>query len=182
MSQSWVGVLLCLLSLGLALNFLISFRIIRIVRNVEGENLAPLTPVPGTEIGALEVTMLVSGKTIELHRLSPAVLLFMSSRCAECRKKTDEVSQLARDAIPLEFGVWHVSMDKPRSGLPLFTEGPLVKNVLMISEGALGLLNPRVSTPYYLLMGPSAEVQAGGIIGDDGWKVLLRQVKEEPGF
>jgi hypothetical protein len=165
---------------AVALNLQLSFRLLRLLKR-HGLDGAPARPLPvGAALAAVRGRQLAgAGGWAEAPRAGqPAVLLFLSSKCAKCRGKLAELAALAPLAARAGVALWLVSSE-PRWRLRRFLAGSgLDGAALCVGGKAYRRLNPLLASPAYLFVDAHGALQAGGPIGDEDWLSFAAQMRE----
>ncbi|MQA18768.1 MauE/DoxX family redox-associated membrane protein [Rugamonas rivuli] len=140
---------------------------------------APQAPALGEHVAAVMGRMLDDGRPEMLPGVEQAVaLLFLSSRCPSCRGKLPEIAGLLAPAVEAGLKIRLVSAE-PAWRLRRFLAGDALRAITVRVGGRrYARLNPAMQAPYYLFIGPSGDLQAAGLIGDDDWLSLRAQLEE----
>ncbi|ELX08335.1 hypothetical protein Jab_2c03810 [Janthinobacterium sp. HH01] len=140
---------------------------------------APQAPALGEHVAAVMGRMLDNGLPEMLPGVEQAVaLLFLSSRCPGCRSKLPEIAGLLAPAEEAGLKIRLVSAE-PAWRLRRFLAGDALRAVTVrVSGRRYARLNPAMQAPYYMFVGPSGDLQAAGLIGDDDWLSLRAQLEE----
>lgn len=168
-----------LLALSVALNFLLTLRLTRIVAHNEFMK-APMTVPIGEALPAFEGRMLGDGRRIGAQALDgqAAVLLFFAPECKDCKARIVEISAMYPAMRAAGVGIWVVSAHSARR-LRVFLQGtPLLDHTLRVRASALRSLNPRQAAPFYIFIDHSRTVLASNFIGDENWASFCGQMRE----
>ena len=140
---------------------------------------APQPPALGEHVAAVMGHMLDDGRPEMLPGVEQAVaLLFLSSRCPSCRGKLPEIAGLLAPAEEAGLKIRLVSAE-PAWRLRRFLAGDALRAITVRVGGRrYARLNPAMQAPYYMFIGPSGDLQAAGLIGDDDWLSLRAQLEE----
>ncbi|MED5523264.1 MAG: redoxin domain-containing protein [Pseudomonadota bacterium] len=172
--SQWV---LLLLSLSVALNLYLTFRILR--RLDEPPQIPELLPtVPGGPLAA------VIGKSLQGTKLAlgqegkASALLFLSSQCPKCREKLPQITELAELAEPAGLQLWLVSTESSARLRRFLASTPLLSRVVRVAARQHKRLNPTLSSPFYLFVDHLGQLEAGGHIGDENWQSFAEQMQQ----
>lgn len=140
---------------------------------------APQPPALGEHVAAVMGRMLDNGMPEMLPGVEQAVaLLFLSSRCPSCRSKLPEIAGLLAPAEEAGLKIRLVSAE-PAWRLRRFLVGDALRAITVrVSGRRYARLNPAMQAPYYMFIGPSGDLQAAGLIGDDDWLSLREQLEQ----
>lgn len=179
MDMQIIYLVLVVLCLSVALNLKLTFDLLRLIRNPpEAEDpLAHL--VIGDVIPEVQGQLLSSGTQTALPLPGkPQVLLFLSSRCPVCKEKLQEIGLLypfAQDA-GVEFSF--ITLEA-KDKFTDFLQSPVLSAVAVSLEASqYKLLNPALSSPFYLFVDHEQKLQTGGTVGDEDWQGFASQLSE----
>ncbi|WKE64857.1 redoxin domain-containing protein [Gallaecimonas kandeliae] len=173
--MSLTQLVLLILSLSVALNLALSFRILRLLREPPVAQ-DPLPVTPG------ELLTPVRGRTLEgspillNHQGRASALLFLSSQCPKCREKLPELTALTGLLEPAGLDLWLVSNEGQGRLNRFLADTPLAPLTLRVGVKAYKKLNPSLSSPFYLFVDHEGRLQAGGTVGDPDWQSFLDQM------
>lgn len=170
---------LAALAFAIALNLRLTLAVLRSARRGR-ERAAP--PQPGQPLPAVGATPLAGRGRIALGGAGSArALLFLSSQCPKCRAKVADIASLAVVAADAGLALWIVS-DEPRWRLSSLLRGTaLAARTLRLGRQDYRLLNPLRASPAYLFVDHEGTIDAAGLIGDDNWRALERQLLDGDG-
>lgn len=179
MSTSLIELLLVLLLAAVALNFLLTARIAAIVREAPEPHELPFTFPVDTPAPALQGRWLDSGQPFSSERLAgiPMVLVFLSSGCADCRKRVPELTELLPVARRAGVELLVVTAES-KARARAFLGTALFEQTISIDAPTRKSLNPRNSSPFYLFIGGDNRVEASNFVGDADWLSFVEQLDE----
>lgn len=178
MEMSLLYTCLVVLAVLVALNLKLTLHLFELIRNPRLLN----PPFLATEIGEPIFNLkgrTLSNKAIELTLIEQATaLLFLSSRCPQCKEKLSEIEAL----VPLLKGagltLFLVTNEPKRHFVKFLKNSSLLEHALLIDKTSYKNVNPTMSTPYYLFVNHLTELQAGGVLGDEDWQSFIQQMDE----
>ncbi|RNF31892.1 hypothetical protein NM04_04815 [Massilia aurea] len=174
MSADMLYLTLAALAFAIALNLKLTLAVLRSARRAAH----PATPLqPGERLPDIDGTTLAGHARVRLAEPGQArALLFLSSRCPKCRDKVPAIGALAGAAREAGLALWIVS-DEPRWRLRSLLRGTaLAAHTARIGAHDYRLLNPTMASPAYLFVGHDGAIEAAGLIGDQHWRALERQL------
>lgn len=178
--QSLLELMVFVLLVAVCINFWMTLRIARIVREAPEPQDLPFTTDIGRPAPAWQGTRLATGDGFSSGATigRPTVLVFLSSGCVDCRKRLPELVAMQPAVRQAGIELLVVGMESERR-LRAFVGGtPLLEHVVVIDRKARSLLNPRNSSPFYLFIDDEGIVQASNFIGDRNWEVFVDQMHE----
>lgn len=173
-----LAILCAALAAGLALNLVLTLKVLSAARTMVVNATAPPRPHVGERVTVAEGRSL-EGARIALPEAGRAnALLFLSSRCPKCRGKVPEISGMAPLAANAGLRITVVTMESRRRLHGLLGPG-LAAACVRVRGRQYRVLNPSMSTPFYLFIDAEGTLVARGDIGDDGWHRLRDQLDGE---
>jgi len=174
MSADMLHSILAALAFAIALNLKLTLSVLRSARRA-AHPAAPLQP--GERLSDVEGTTLAGRTRVRLAATGQArALLFLSSRCPKCRDKVASIGDLAGAARSAGLALWIVS-DEPRWRLRSLLRGTaLAAHTIRLGAHDYRLLNPTMASPAYLFIDHEGAIEAAGLIGDQHWRALERQL------
>ena len=168
------------LTLSVALNFWLTFRLIHTVRTLPIPSGTKAMPV-GTAISEVPMTRFVDKQPDSLgnHPNEAKVLVFLNSKCDKCKAKLPElratIGKTANQGVIIRI----VSMEK-RWRLKRFLQDEVLLNAtLRTRQPSYYYLNPQNASPFYMFIDAENTLQASGMIGDENWGNFIAQLDEE---
>lgn len=168
------------LAVGLALNLVLTLKVLSAARGMVVNATAPPRPHVGERVAVVEGRS-IKGERIALPESGRAnALVFLSSRCPKCRAKVPEIEGMVPLAEQAGLRVTLVTMESRRRLHGLLGAG-LAPACARVRGKQYRVLNPSLSTPHYLFIDADGALVARGDIGDDGWHRLRDQLDGERG-
>lgn len=179
MASSFVLVVLLLLTVSVALNFLLTLRLAAIVGAREYERL-PLAMPAGTPLPAFSARRASDGRTIASDALrgSPAVFVFLSPGCGDCRARLAELAAMHPSILRAGVTLWVFGTGSRRHVAGFLRDTPLLDHAMRIDAATRRKLNPRQAAPFYLFVDDGGIVLASHFIGDADWSSFCEQMRE----
>lgn len=170
---------LILLALSVALNLKLTFCLLSSVRNMMAAQGQDFTLPVGEPVPAVRGKPMLGGKkTVFTAGPRPAALLFLSSGCPKCKSKLPEIGRMLARADEAGLDIWLVSREA-KWRLRRFLLGTALPGVTMrVSTDEFKLLNPTMTSPYYMFLNESGRLEAGGMIGDENWLSFREQMED----
>ncbi|WP_341503679.1 hypothetical protein [Gallaecimonas sp. GXIMD4217] len=170
--------ILAILSVSVAINLKLTFRILQLMRNPPPQDTA-LAFAPGDAVPEIRGKRLADAQAMSLdHSGRASVLLFLSSRCPKCREKLPEIAALVPRLGPAGLDLWLLTTERKGRLEEFLGDGPLMALALKVSGRAYKQLNPALASPFYLFLDHQGQLQAGGMIGDADWQSFIEQMAE----
>lgn len=179
MTPSFLVVVLSALTLSVVVNLLLTLRLAAIVAAREYERL-PMALPAGTPLPAFHAWRLGDGRRVASDALrgAPAVLVFLTPGCGDCRAKVVELAALRPAIARAGLTLWVFGAGRPRQVAELLRGTPLLADAMRIDEATRRRLNPRQAAPFYLFVDPEGIVLASHFIGDADWQAFAGQMHE----
>ncbi len=179
MAPSFVLGVLLLLTVSVALNFLLTLRLAAIVGAREYERL-PLAIPAGTPLPAFSARRAGDGRRVASSALrgSSAVLVFLSPGCGDCRARVTELTAMHASIARAGVTLWVFGAGSRRQVAELLRDSPLLDHAMRIDATTRRKLNPRQAAPFYLFVDDAGIVLASHFIGDADWSSFCEQMRE----
>jgi Redoxin len=179
MDPQFVAVVLFVLTISVALNFLLTLRLAAIVSEREYERL-PLAMPAGTPLPAFSAirTRDRLKMTSDTLRGSAAIIVFMSPGCGECRARLVELAAMHAAIARAGVTLWMIATGNRRQVAEFLQGTPLLDHAMEIDKATGRKLNPRTAAPFYLFVDDGGIVLASNFIGDADWLSFCEQMKE----
>ncbi len=179
MASSFVLVVLLLLTVSVALNFLLTLRLAAIVGAREYERL-PLAIPAGTPLPAFSARRASDGRRVASAELlgSPAVFVFLTPGCGDCRARVAELAAMHAPIVRAGVTLWVVGTGSPRQVDAFLRDTPLLAHAMRLDRKTRHALNPRQAAPFYLFVDDAGIVLASHFIGDADWLSFCEQMRE----
>lgn len=178
MEMSLLYTCLVVLAVLVALNLKLTLHLFELIRNPTLLNPPFLASEVGEPIANIKGRSL-SKKAIELTQIEQAIaLLFLSSRCPQCKEKLPEIEALVPLLKDAGLTLLLVTNEPKRHLVKFLKNTSLLDHVFLIDKASYKSVNPTMSTPYYLFVNHLTELQAGGVIGDEDWQSFVQQMDE----
>lgn len=166
------------LAVGIALNFVLTLKVLTAARAMIVNATAPPRPPVGERVAVIEGRSIDGARIVVPEAGRANALLFLSSRCPKCRGKVPEIAGMAPLAEKAGLRISLVTMESRRRLHGLLGAG-LAATCARVRGKPYRVLNPSLSTPYYLFIDAEGTLVARGDIGDDGWHRLRDQLDGE---
>ncbi|MGN6519952.1 MAG: TlpA family protein disulfide reductase [Dokdonella sp.] len=168
------------LAVGLALNLLLTLKVLSAARAMVVNATAEPRPHVGERVAVVEGRSL-EGARITLPEDGRAnALVFLSSRCPKCRAKVPEIARMVPSAETAGLRITLVTMESRRR-LRGFLGDALIAACVRVRGRQYRALNRVLSTPHYLFIDAEGTLVARGDIGDEGWHGLRDQLGPDEG-
>ena len=179
MASSFVLVVLLLLTVSVALNFLLTLRLAAIVGAREYERL-PLAIPAGTPLPAFFARGASDGRRVASAELlgSPAVFVFLTPGCGDCRARVAELAAMHASIVRAGVTLWVFGTGSRRQVDAFLRDTPLLAHAMRIDRNTRRKLNPRQAAPFYLFVDDAGIVLASHFIGDADWLSFCEQMGE----
>lgn len=180
MSPELLHYLVIALLLLVVFNLWLSFRLYARLHALQGEDeLPPLLPA-GAAMPYINGHFLADGSEYHSNQrdVAASVVVFLSARCADCRKKIPELVHILPAIHEAGIDLLVVGMEKAPQMREFLAGTPLFPHALMLDRVAKKSLNPRNATPFYLFVDHAGIVQATNFIGDEDWLAFMQQMEE----
>ena len=179
MDSKIIYFVLTLLTFSVALNFMLTFAVLKSVRKMLADNELPFTLPVGEKVPDIDYRLLASGEAVAVSGTRQAiVLLFLSSTCPECREKLPEMERLLPLLHSAGVNMWLVSQE-PKWRLKRFLKETSLSTIATrVNKHDYKILNPTQTSPYYLFIDHAGCLEAGGLIGDDNWLSFCAQMDD----
>ncbi|QGX39938.1 hypothetical protein [Permianibacter aggregans] len=180
MSETLITMALLLLLCLVTLNLFLSLRLARRMRPAEREPKLPFTVVLQAELQPFSALRLQSEQTLTAEQLfaKPSVWVFLSSSCADCRKRLPELLALLPAMQTADVALWITGFETADKMRGLLGETALFPHLLTLEPAVRQQLNPRNSAPFYLFVDEARIAQASNFIGDPNWQAFVAQMQE----
>lgn len=176
----FVAFVLCVLSVSVALNFLLTLRLAVIVGAREYERMPMALPV-GSPLPQFSAKRLRDGRRIGSDTLhgTAAVLVFLSPGCGDCRIRRGEIAAM-RDAMrSAGVTLWVFGAGNKRRMQAFLAGTPLLEDSMEIAASVHRKLNPRNAAPFYLFVDDQGIVLASHFVGDADWLSFCAQMQDD---
>ncbi|MFT4925954.1 MAG: hypothetical protein ACI8WB_002049 [Phenylobacterium sp.] len=177
MNEALLYPLLGCLSIAVALNLVLTFRLAAMLRLNMGQTVVPLTLPFGEPVPDYIATSIVEGKPVNTRQQS-CVLLFLSSTCKDCKAKVPQLAQLQPALEHAGVAMWLVSAESKKRLENLLSGSDLLNRTVTMPTNLMKTLNPRHASPFYLFIDEQQILQASGMIGDDNWLSFIDQMQQ----
>lgn len=179
MASSFFLVVLLLLTVSVALNFLLTLRLAAIVGAREYERL-PMAIPAGTPLPAFSARRASDGRTVASDTLrgSPAVFVFLTPGCGDCRARVAELTAMHAAIVGAGVTLWVFGTGSRRQVAEFLRDTPLLDHAMRIDEKTRRKLNPRQAAPFYLFVDDGGIALASHFIGDPDWLSFCEQMRE----
>lgn len=178
MEASLLYTCLIILALLVALNLKLTLHLFELIRDPSLLNPPFLARPVGDFMPEIEGKS-ANNTPVHLAELGQAsVLLFLSSRCPQCKEKLAEIQALIPAADDAGLSLLLVTQEPLRHFSKFLQHELLLNQVVKVSSKQYKQLNPSISTPYYLFIDHLNQLQAGGVIGDEDWLSFSEQMSE----
>lgn len=178
MDPQFVVVALGLLAVSVAVNFVLTLRLAAIVSAHEQDRL-PLSLPTGMPLPAFTART-VDGHVVASSSLlgAPAVLVFLSPGCGECKARREELIDMHPAMQRAGIALWVFVNAKPAQARDYLRDTPLAPHAMRIDKATSAKLNPRMAAPFYLFVDPEGRVIASHFAGDPDWRSFREQMRE----
>ena len=181
LNDSILFLVLGFLTLSVALNFWLTFRLMGTVRRLpmaQGETAPPLSP--GTVLTDVSLDRITdqSKVTLSTYPEHAKVLVFLNSKCTHCQATLPELRAAVQKSHDLGVLIWIVSTEKRARMKSFLQDEALLGTTLRASEATFEYLNPQGAFPYYLFVDAEHTVQAEGMLGDENWGNFMEQLQQ----
>ena len=178
MDPQFLTIALGLLAVSVALNFVLTLRLAAIVSAQEQARL-PLSlpigmPLPAFKARAVDGSMVAS---VSLQG-APAVLVFLSPGCGECKARREELIDMHPAMQRAGIALWIFVNAKPALARDYLRDTSLAPHAMRIDTATSATLNPRAAAPFYLFVDPEGLVIASHFAGDPDWRSFREQMRE----
>lgn len=179
MASSFVLVVLLLLTVSVALNFLLTLRLAAIVGAREYERV-PLAIPAGTPLPVFSARRADDGRRVASAELlgSPAVLVFLTPGCGDCRARVAELTAMHASIVRAGVTLWVFGTGSRRQVDAFLRDTPLLAHAMRIDAATRRTLNPRNAAPFYMFVDDAGIVLATDFIGDADWLSFCEQMRE----
>lgn len=180
MTQSLLELLVFVLLGAVCLNFWMTLRIARIVREAPEPQDLPFTVDIGVPVPGFQGTRLASGSAFSSHDTAgrPVVIVFLSSGCGECRKRLPALAGMRPAIGQAGIELLVIGMEGERRVRSFLGSSTLLEHVVLLDRNARRRLNPRNSSPFYLFIDDKGIAKASDFIGDRNWEMFVDQLHE----
>jgi peroxiredoxin len=167
-------IILTVLTFSVALNLILTFSVLKSVRNMLIVNEA-LTS--GEKVPDVKCQLLTTGETVYVSSNQRAIVaLFLSSACPKCREKLPEIEKLLPPLKMAGVSMWFLSKE-PKWRLRNFLKASSVFQITaLVSKQDYKTLNPNLTSPYYLFIDHNGYLETSGLIGDENWESFVSQM------
>lgn len=167
------------LSLAVALNLVLTFRLAAMIRAGVGQPVVPLTLPFGEEIKnyPFSMTSVQEGKPI-FNKNESCVLIFLSSKCKDCKSKIPQLIKLQPALSHTGVSMWLVTAESKSKLEKFFLNTTLLNRAVTMQPSEIKILNPRSASPFYLFINEQNILEASGMIGDDNWNSFISQMQQ----
>lgn len=177
--NSWIYLLLLLLSLSVLLNLQLTLKMYLRVKELPGFYSQASTPQPGDQLQLLQGKNLHTGVAEEIwQQQSATVLLFLSSRCPKCQQKLAGLNQLQLLSQHSGVQIRLLSSEPGWRFKRFLAATSLAAQTLKMSGRDYLQLNPLQQSPAYLFVDQQGQIQAAGLIDDDNWLAFVAQLQD----
>lgn len=108
----------------------------------------------------------------------PMVLIFLSSKCADCKEKLPQLEHLIGRSVDAGVNIWLVWNETAASVTPFIGNGQLLSQSISMPLSIQKTINPRSASPFYLFVDENNLLQASGFIGDANWQSFATQISQ----
>lgn len=180
MTASLLGLLVPILLVAVTLNLLLTLRLASLVRDAPEPQDLPFTLEPGSIAPTFSGRRLRDGSIVSSEDLAgaPVVLVFLSSACADCRKKLPELAGILPAARRAGVEFFVVGMESEGRIRRFLAASPVADRALAMSARSRRKLNPRSGSPFYLFIDHEGTVKASHFLGDRNWGIFVQQMSE----
>ena len=181
MDDSLIIVLVTFLTLAVALNLLLTLRLATAVHNQPVQT--PLTVPIGQRLPDFAGRRYTDRSVVSAADLAgqPAVLIFLSAACGDCRKKLPELLDLHPSMRSAGVLLWIVGTQSDGDIVQLLQASPLIDDLILLPAAERLKLNPRNSAPFYIFVDHQGAALASNFLGDEDWQSFLQQMAEVAG-
>lgn len=178
LDPAFLAVVVGILALSVALNFVLTLRLAAIVREHAQDRLPNSLPIgmplPAFSARAVDGTPVASSTL----RGAPAVLVFLSPGCGECKARREELIDMHPAIRRAGIALWVFVNAKPAQAREYLRDTPLAPHAMRIDKAVAEQLNPRTAAPFYLFVDPDGRVIASQFAGDADWRSFREQMRE----
>ncbi|MBA3486223.1 MAG: redoxin domain-containing protein [Lysobacter sp.] len=180
MDDALIQMLLFFLLAAVTVNLVLTLRLAAIVREAP----EPASPTSTLELDVVipdfRGTMLADRRTLSAEALAgrATVLVFVSSRCGDCRRKVPEIERLLPAMGKAGIVLLVVAMDSEARMRKFLGDTPLLEHVLVLGKEQRRRLNPLSATPFYVFVDDQRIARASDYIGDENWESFVGQMQE----
>lgn len=181
MTTSLVELLLLVLLVAVTINLVLTIRITAIVRDAPEPEDLPFTAKLDAAVPAFSGARLSNGATVSSVSLAGGtalVLVFLSSGCADCRRRIPELTAILPAIRAAGIELLIVGMESPARVRKLLVDTGLLEHAIVLDRNSRKALNPRNGSPFYLFVDGNRDVKASNFLGDENWLVFMEQMKE----
>ena len=178
MDDALIRILLIFLLAAVTLNLVLTLRIAAIVGGAPADSRSSVELE--VAIPDFAGTMLADGRSLSAEALAgrATVLVFLSSRCGDCRRKVPEIVRLLPAMHRAGVMLLAVAMDSETRTRKFLGHTPLFEHVLLLGREDRGRLNPLSATPFYVFVDDQGHAKASNYIGDENWQAFVDQMDE----
>ncbi|HAA15623.1 MAG TPA: hypothetical protein DCE41_29505 [Cytophagales bacterium] len=170
------------LTLSVALNFWLTFWLIRTMKRLPISTNTTSPPLPaGTVVSDITLDRFTDKESVTLSAYPnhAKVLVFLGSKCPKCKTKLPELRASLDKTDNLGLLIWILSVEKKRQIKNFLRDEVLLGATMRTTQATYDYLNPQAAFPYYLFLDTENRVQAEGMIGDENWLNFLEQLEQE---
>ncbi|MDW3190970.1 MAG: redoxin domain-containing protein [Cytophagales bacterium] len=178
LDDSILILILGFLTVVVAFNLWLNFRIIRAIRLLPISKPTPQNLEAGTLIPNFPLEGRFDKSTVDLSQYAAyaKVFVFLASKCSKCKTKLPEIQNSLDRAV--EQGVMlRILTLESKGRMKTFLEDKALFDVTVTTDQTTyDFLNPQGTSPYYLFIDAENILQAEGFIGDENWSNFMEQL------
>ncbi|MFT5716227.1 MAG: hypothetical protein ACI9T7_000401 [Oleiphilaceae bacterium] len=169
---------LSFLALSVALNFWLTFKLLKVVNAISPPETSASSLSIGSEMLSFNGILLSTEQTFDFYTTSPvfSILLFMSTKCDKCKENLQELESLYALSDTLGLAIWLIFTDQPRHVRYFLNQSSLLSVAVKVTNKTSIKLNPHRISPYYLFIDENRRIQTSGLMGDKEWTRFQDQI------
>ncbi len=174
MDTTIIYVALAILAFACALNLKLNLAVLRRTRlDAEVPNILRI----GQTVPAIEGRNLNDKQKTSVPPSGQAsVLLYLASKCPKCKSKQPQIENMLAASEAAGLQLFLLSSESAWR-LRRFIPSTLLRSkVVRVSADAYKLLNATYASPSYQFINHQGILEASGMIGDDNWQALQKQL------
>ncbi len=180
MNDALIPVVLLVLSLSVAINLLLTFRLFAVVRRIplSSDNARQLEQ--GDVLPAFAGETLLDKQQVTIDSLEPlpTVVVFVAPGCPKCKSKLPEISQMTEAMEQAGVRLWLVGLGRRWQVKRFLKASGLMPWTMLLTDQDKKNLNPSGASPFYLFLDEQRVLQASGLLGDENWQIFVEQMRE----
>lgn len=169
------------LTVAVAFNLWLNFRIIRAIRLLPIPKESPQNLEVGTLIPDISFHGRFDKRTVDLNEYAAyaKVFVFVASKCDKCKTKLPELRASLDSAKKLGVMIWILTLESKGRMKTFLGDQALFDVTLSTDQTTYDFLNPQGASPYYLFIDAENSLQAEGFIGDENWSNFMEQLSQD---